>query len=238
MYPVSKGDQLCPLGFHPQVRWPTRCKRCFRDYKEHGGKRGDDVASSSPSLSDSSGRSRESNTNSDRNSGRNWTSTSNLSSFNNSSNNEGGKITCFNLRNLSFRIADPLLYYFGWNIAPHAPTKRPSSWTSTPDLDDKPHARYTENSIDVNVALPRRRHTTTLDMSQVEESFTLRRPPIPPVSKEAPEDLVILRSDSLAERARKMQLIKKQNSVEREMSRERSLPRTVDRYAYCIFNIW
>ena len=23
------------LGFHPQVRWPTRCKRCFRDYKEH-----------------------------------------------------------------------------------------------------------------------------------------------------------------------------------------------------------
>ena len=22
-------------GFHPQVRWPTRCKRCFRDYKEH-----------------------------------------------------------------------------------------------------------------------------------------------------------------------------------------------------------
>jgi len=28
-------DPLCPLGFHPQVRWPTRCKRCFRDYKEH-----------------------------------------------------------------------------------------------------------------------------------------------------------------------------------------------------------
>jgi hypothetical protein len=23
-------DPLCPLGFHPQVRWPTRCKRCFR----------------------------------------------------------------------------------------------------------------------------------------------------------------------------------------------------------------
>ena len=21
---------LCPLGFHPQTRWPTRCKRCFR----------------------------------------------------------------------------------------------------------------------------------------------------------------------------------------------------------------
>lgn len=51
VYPVSKGDQLCPLGFHPQVRWPTRCKRCFRDYKEHGSKRGEDVAASSPSLS-------------------------------------------------------------------------------------------------------------------------------------------------------------------------------------------
>ncbi|XP_059483839.1 myosin-11 isoform X7 [Neocloeon triangulifer] len=36
------GDPLCPLGFHPQVRWPTRCKRCFRDYKEHGGNKKDD----------------------------------------------------------------------------------------------------------------------------------------------------------------------------------------------------
>lgn len=91
MYPVSKGDQLCPLGFHPQVRWPTRCKRCFRDYKEHGGKRGDDVAASSPSLSDTNGRSRDSNGAPDRASGRNWTSTSNLSSFNNSAQNDGGK---------------------------------------------------------------------------------------------------------------------------------------------------
>lgn len=55
LYPVSKGDQLCPLGFHPQVRWPTRCKRCFRDYKDHGGhKRVDDITVSSPSLVDSS----------------------------------------------------------------------------------------------------------------------------------------------------------------------------------------
>lgn len=52
LYPVSKGDQLCPLGFHPQVRWPTRCKRCFRDYKDHGAKRGDDIAASTPSLSE------------------------------------------------------------------------------------------------------------------------------------------------------------------------------------------
>lgn len=53
IYP--KGDQLCPLGFHPQVRWPTRCKRCFRDYKEHGNKRsGEEIAASSPSLTESS----------------------------------------------------------------------------------------------------------------------------------------------------------------------------------------
>ncbi|XP_020296527.1 golgin IMH1-like isoform X2 [Pseudomyrmex gracilis] len=52
-YSSKKGDPLCPLGFHPQVRWPTRCKRCFRDYKEHGGRRNSlgDVTSSSPSLS-------------------------------------------------------------------------------------------------------------------------------------------------------------------------------------------
>ena len=34
----KSSDPLCPLGFHPQVRWPTRCKRCFRDYKEHNDK--------------------------------------------------------------------------------------------------------------------------------------------------------------------------------------------------------
>ncbi|KAF4530978.1 hypothetical protein B566_EDAN013252 [Ephemera danica] len=47
LYPMVKGDPLCPLGFHPQVRWPTRCKRCFRDYKEHGGRK-DDSSSSTP----------------------------------------------------------------------------------------------------------------------------------------------------------------------------------------------
>nr|CAD7410805.1 unnamed protein product [Timema poppensis] len=59
LYPTAvKGDPLCPLGFHPQVRWPTRCKRCFRDYKEHGTRnkdesslRRDETALSSPSLS-------------------------------------------------------------------------------------------------------------------------------------------------------------------------------------------
>ncbi|KAL6263567.1 hypothetical protein P5V15_006356 [Pogonomyrmex californicus] len=71
MYSSKKGDPLCPLGFHPQVRWPTRCKRCFRDYKEHGGRRNSlgDVTSSSPSLaSDSRGS----------DSKRTWSSATNL----------------------------------------------------------------------------------------------------------------------------------------------------------------
>ncbi|XP_037040029.1 centrosomal protein of 290 kDa isoform X1 [Bradysia coprophila] len=197
MYPVSKGDQLCPLGFHPQVRWPTRCKRCFRDYKEHGGKRGDDVAASSPSLSESTNaRLRENNTSFDQPIGRSWTSTSNLSTLNASETSK-------------------------------TPTpKRPSSWTSTPDLDES--ASQSRVDVVVNLALPRRRHTTMFDTSPVEESVTLKRPPLPPSSKEAPEDLVILRTDSLAERARKMQL-KKQNSVERESSREKSIPRTIEK---------
>lgn len=67
------------------------------------------------------------------------------------------------------------------------------------------------------------------DIGPVEESITIKRPPLPPSSKEAPEDLVILRTDSLAERARKMQL-KKQSSVEREGSREKSLPRSIEKY--------
>nr|XP_031826232.1 trichohyalin isoform X1 [Nomia melanderi]XP_031826233.1 trichohyalin isoform X1 [Nomia melanderi]XP_031826234.1 trichohyalin isoform X1 [Nomia melanderi]XP_031826235.1 trichohyalin isoform X1 [Nomia melanderi]XP_031826236.1 trichohyalin isoform X1 [Nomia melanderi] len=75
MYSSKKGDPLCPLGFHPQVRWPTRCKRCFRDYKEHGGKRDGlrDITSSTPSLSfeQSSGRSSE-------NGKRVWSSATNL----------------------------------------------------------------------------------------------------------------------------------------------------------------
>lgn len=45
-------------------------------------------------------------------------------------------------------------------------------------------------------------------------------------SKNIPEDLVILSTDSLAERVRKMNLLKKQRSQNsRESSRERSVPR-------------
>ncbi|EFN77052.1 hypothetical protein EAI_02454 [Harpegnathos saltator] len=72
MYSSKKGDPLCPLGFHPQVRWPTRCKRCFRDYKEHGGRRNSlgDITASSPSLSSDSTRGSESK--------RTWSSATNL----------------------------------------------------------------------------------------------------------------------------------------------------------------
>ncbi|XP_011863436.1 PREDICTED: GRIP and coiled-coil domain-containing protein 2 isoform X2 [Vollenhovia emeryi] len=79
MYSSKKGDPLCPLGFHPQVRWPTRCKRCFRDYKEHGGRRNSlgDITSSSPSLSSDSTRGSESN--------RTWSSATNLAKDENKS---------------------------------------------------------------------------------------------------------------------------------------------------------
>lgn len=84
LYPLTKGDQLCPLGFHPQVRWPTRCKRCFRDYKEHGFKRGsEDMTISSPNLMDAS-------TSRSSNNAKSWTSTQNLSSEN-STNSDIGK---------------------------------------------------------------------------------------------------------------------------------------------------
>ncbi|KAF5283458.1 hypothetical protein FQA39_LY04834 [Lamprigera yunnana] len=78
LYPLAKGDPLCPLGFHPQVRWPTRCKRCFRDYKEHGGKKREeesalkrnDTTLSSPNLNSLSYTSTEHR--------RSWCSSSNL----------------------------------------------------------------------------------------------------------------------------------------------------------------
>ncbi|XP_058984369.1 myosin-9 isoform X4 [Musca domestica] len=203
LYPSLKGDQLCPLGFHPQTRYPTRCKRCFRDYKEHGGRRGiEDVAASSPNLSDGLNS---------RPSSRTWTSTQNLSSLNGSSNDIELK-------------------------------KRPQSWASTPDIDEaddkaratprssgKPAAAADDNEVNVTIKLPvpQRRHTTTLDLKEVENSLLQSSASTPSSSsKNIPEDLVILSTDSLAERVRKMNLLKKQRSQNsRESSRERSLPR-------------
>ncbi|KAI5712440.1 hypothetical protein M8J75_008362 [Diaphorina citri] len=129
--PTLKGDPLCPLGFHPQVRWPTRCKRCFRDYKEHGNRnrdndlRKDDFTVSSPSLSSwtSASTIRESEK---KNEGRSWTSSTNLSSVSSSNDSQN-----------SSRL------------------KSSSSWTSTPDLQNV--NQNDNNSVTFNLTLPRRR---------------------------------------------------------------------------------
>lgn len=114
-----------------------------------------------------------------------------------------------------------------------APRKRrPISWTSTPDLDENEKIEPVSEapSTEFSVSLPRRRHTAALpevpptpQSAQVEESYTLRKPPRPPSAKDS-DDLIINRNDSLAERVRKMQLLKKQNSIEREIrSRQSSI---------------
>lgn len=114
-----------------------------------------------------------------------------------------------------------------WYVFLSAPRRRrPISWTSTPDLDEKEKTEYTGEVVtaEINVSLPRRRHTAAIPevgQSQVEETFTLRKPPRPPSTKET-EDLTINRNDSLAERVRKMQMLKKQNSIERELRRQSS----------------
>ncbi|XP_026835489.1 putative leucine-rich repeat-containing protein DDB_G0290503 isoform X2 [Drosophila erecta] len=207
LYPSLKGDQLCPLGFHPQTRYPTRCKRCFRDYKEHGARRaGDEVAASSPNLSDAQ---------SSRPSSRTWTSTQNLTSANATNGND------IELR------------------------KRPQSWASTPDIDEPdnvarrpPAAASTSRApasaedhdvaVTVKLPVPPRRHTTALDIKEVEHALTppTRVTSSPSKTSSIPDELVILSTDSLAERVRKMNLLKKQRSLNsRENSRERSVPR-------------
>ena len=204
LYPVSKGDQLCPLGFHPQVRWPTRCKRCFRDYKEHGGKRNpDDVIASTPNLSSSAdqrspaGESRSF----ERPGGRSWTSSQNLSTGNH-------------------HESPPRTNGDAHHEAPQQPPvrrRRPASWTSTPDLNDEA-AVEPQVVVEAVVTVPRRRHTATIVESDDDPTHGLR-PPLPPQAKT--DDVVIYKTDSLAERYRKMQLLKRQNSSDREQSFER-----------------
>lgn len=124
--------------------------------------------------------------------------------------------------------------------APLRLRQRPSSWSSTPDLDEmvkapKPPPRSEE--IVVNVQMPVRRRPNP-NQENVEESFTLKRPPLPPSSSsqqrpsssiviDAEETIRISKTDSLAERVRKMQMIKRQGSLERDVtsSRENSIPR-------------
>ncbi|XP_054742025.1 myosin-9 isoform X1 [Anastrepha obliqua] len=212
LYPSLKGDQLCPLGFHPQTRYPTRCKRCFRDYKEHGGRRGiEDVAVSSPNLTDS-GNSRPSS--------RTWTSTQNLSSFNGTGS------------------SSDIVVHFNVELK-----RRPQSWTSTPDIDEavnqsnkdntRSSGRTQENDVDVTVKIPvpTRRHTTALDLNEGEDSISKSASSSSkssPSRSTIPEELIILSTDSLAERVRKMNLLKKQRQNSRESSRERSVSKKSD----------
>ncbi|KAH8393778.1 hypothetical protein KR200_011726 [Drosophila serrata] len=211
LYPSLKGDQLCPLGFHPQTRYPTRCKRCFRDYKEHGARRaGEEVAASSPNLSDAQNS---------RPSSRTWTSTQNLTSANVTNGND-------------------IVVHFNVELR-----KRPQSWASTPDIDEpddagrRPQTAVTSRAtvaedhdvaVTVKLPVPPRRHTTALDIKEVEHSLTpsTRVTSSPSKTSSIPDELVILSTDSLAERVRKMNLLKKQRSLNsRENSRERSVPR-------------
>ncbi|KAF5306044.1 hypothetical protein FQR65_LT00759 [Abscondita terminalis] len=144
LYPLAKGDPLCPLGFHPQVRWPTRCKRCFRDYKEHGGKKRDeesslkrsDTTSSSPNLNTLSRLSSSDHR-------RSWSSSSNLAEEDDKRNNKAS------VNDLG-----------------------PASWTSTPDLanlEDSTQANIPTFSL----TLPKRRQVpVTKNTRTVSDSFS------------------------------------------------------------------
>ncbi|XP_045447825.1 myosin-3 [Melitaea cinxia] len=200
LYPLAKGDPLCPLGFHPQVRWPTRCKRCFRDYKEHGGrKKEEDFTASTPSLStwnSPSSRNRDDENGSEvEKVTRGWASSSNLSTI------DQPKKDAFST---------------GFN-------KTSTSWTSTPDLGA--NETDTSTAVTVSLKLPKRRNTgplPSIDTGQSNiETVTVRRPsPSPPPSTTTAQ-ITINKNDSLAERVRKMQLMKAQNSFDKESSVEK-----------------
>jgi len=122
--------------------------------------------------------------------------------------------------------------------APLRIRQRPSSWSSTPDLDDsqKVSKSSANEEIIVNVQIPARRRNTA-KLENVEESFTIKRPPssssanqqkltiktIPQKSIDKNEEVITInKTDSLAERVRKMQLIKRQGSLEREIPNRES----------------
>ncbi|XP_054266428.1 early endosome antigen 1 isoform X2 [Macrosteles quadrilineatus] len=148
----GKGDPLCPLGFHPQVRWPTRCKRCFRDYKEHGNKkdgsislRRDETTVSSPSLSSWATKGRDDSRSSDSFSSRSWTSSSNL---NLSSSDLSSKKT---------------------EEAPSSRTgfsQAASSWTSSPNL-----ANMKEDSSTPTVSFTLRRRPSVETSQEDQEDY-------------------------------------------------------------------
>lgn len=171
----------------------------------------EDFTSSTPSLSDTQ---KSSNRGTLDKSVRSWTSTQNLSS------NIDNSVETVNI--------------------PIRTRQRPSSWASTPDLENSLQQKQEE--VVVNLQLPiRRRHTAAFE--NVEESITLKRPPIGPTASAfnlssklngngnengstSSDEIVITKSDSLADRVRKMQMIKRQGSLERETSRENSVPKS------------
>ncbi|XP_052745428.1 muscle-specific protein 300 kDa [Bicyclus anynana] len=202
LYPLAKGDPLCPLGFHPQVRWPTRCKRCFRDYKEHGGrKKEDDFTSSTPSLSSwnsPSSRGRDDESAEVGKAARGWASSSNLST-------DSAKKDAFST---------------GFS-------RTSTTWTSTPDLASEGD---TTTAVTVSLKLPKRRSTgplPSLDTGQNTETVTVRRPSAspPPPAVHSSAVITINKNDSLAERVRKMQLMKAQSSFDKESSIEKERER-------------
>ncbi|KAJ1527818.1 hypothetical protein ONE63_007764 [Megalurothrips usitatus] len=171
LYPTTKGDPLCPLGFHPQVRWPTRCKRCFRDYKEHGNRsKEQDVTASSPSLSSwSSSSSRL------RDDGRGDSSSSSSSGLRSASSGISSN-TGPDTKTAPTNTSSSSDSRFG-----NSSLSRPaSSWTSTPDLGNLNDDNLTTT---VSITLPRRRPSQPAppDTGQKEEdnfrstSFTVRR---------------------------------------------------------------
>ncbi|KAL4716056.1 hypothetical protein ACJJTC_002821 [Scirpophaga incertulas] len=95
-----------------------------------------------------------------------------------------------------------------------------ASWTSTPDLG--PNEAESTTAVTVSLKLPKRRLTgplPSLDTGQTIDTVTLRRPsPSPPPIA---TNITISKNDSLAERVRKMQLIKNQNSFDKESSMEK-----------------
>uniref|UniRef100_A0A182F192 Uncharacterized protein n=1 Tax=Anopheles albimanus TaxID=7167 RepID=A0A182F192_ANOAL len=154
---------------------------------------------------------------------RSWTSTQNLFSPSGSNNHGGG--------NSGTSQSFP---------------QRPASWASTPDLDNI--LQNVKADFTVNLPLPRRRHTTTFDNIEEANSttVTIKRPPLPPILKvdnskkevekvellkreDSSTDIVIEKSDSLAERVRKLNLMKRQGSAERDTSKERTLSSTTDK---------
>ncbi|XP_052122837.1 uncharacterized protein LOC113212291 isoform X2 [Frankliniella occidentalis] len=173
LYPTTKGDPLCPLGFHPQVRWPTRCKRCFRDYKEHGNRNKEqDVTASSPSLSSWSSTSSRL-----RDDGRGDSGISSSSSgLRSGSSSSSSSNAVQDSRTSSSSATSSNDSRFG-NTSLSRPA---SSWTSTPDLGNLNDDNLTTT---VSITLPRRRPAPP-DTGQTKEkeednfrstSFTVRR---------------------------------------------------------------